>query len=68
MQAVFRLESSELDLDFLESIKKIFAKRRVEISIVDADEEDRLLSSMIEEGLTSKSVSQEELFRVLNAD
>jgi len=68
MQATYRIQAEELDVEFLESIKKMFKKKSLEISIVDEDEEDFAFGRAIDEGLKSESVSKEEFFKALRAD
>ena len=68
MQAVYRVQAEELDIDFLESVKKMFKQKTVEISIIDEDEEDAIVAKAIEISLADENVSKEELYKALNAD
>jgi len=47
MQAVYRLSADELDMNFLDSIKKLFKTQKlyINISTEEPDETDYLLSS-----------------------
>jgi len=40
MQVAYRLNADELDMNFLESIKKLFQKKSIHINIAVADQED----------------------------
>jgi len=40
MQVAYRLNADELDMNFLESIKKLFQKKSIHINISVADQED----------------------------
>ena len=68
MQATYRLRSDELDAEFLESIKKTFRHKKLEIHIIDEDEEDVALGRAIEKGREDEEVSEAELFGALRAD
>ncbi|AFV96535.1 MULTISPECIES: hypothetical protein [unclassified Sulfuricurvum] len=67
MQATYHLNTDDLTIDFLESIKTLFKQKTVEISIIDEDEEDFAFAHAIEQGLKSENVSKEELLKALNA-
>ncbi|OHD81360.1 MAG: hypothetical protein A3D90_01865 [Sulfuricurvum sp. RIFCSPHIGHO2_02_FULL_43_9] len=67
MQATYHLNTDDLTIDFLESIKTLFKQKTVEISIIDEDEEDFTFAHAIEQGLKSENVSKEELLKALNA-
>jgi len=67
MQATYHLQADELTIDFLESIKKMFKQKTVQISITDEEEEEMALGRAIDEGLRSESVSKEDLFKALRA-
>src|SRR5438105_3008509 len=45
MFAVYRISADELDAQFLESLKKTFAHKEIEITVNEADETDYLLRS-----------------------
>lgn len=45
MQTVYRLNASELDTHFLESLKTLFANKEIEIIINELDETTYLLSN-----------------------
>ena len=45
MQTVYRLNASELDNHFLESLKTLFANKEIEIIINELDETTYLLSN-----------------------
>lgn len=50
MQAAFQLNANELDMDFLESVKKLFKDKKLTINIVvdeEMDETEYLLSSEV---------------------
>lgn len=68
MQAIYRVQADELDVDFLESIKKMFKHKTLEISIVDETQEDEALVRAIELGLETENVNKDELYKVLSAD
>lgn len=67
MQATYHLNTDDLTIDFLESIKTLFKQKTVEISIIDEDEEDFGFAHAITQGLKSENVSKEELLKALNA-
>lgn len=69
MHINYKLNTNELDADFLESVKIMFKDKDITISIDDMEnDEDFALAKSIEEGLLSESVSREELDKVLYAD
>jgi transcriptional/translational regulatory protein YebC/TACO1 len=68
MQVVYRLDSSELNIDFLDSVKTLFKNKTVEIIVADEDDEDKAMTLAIDKGLKSETVGEEELLRVLRAD
>lgn len=68
MQATYRLQAEELNIDFLESIKKMFKQKTIEISAIDEEEEDLAFGKAIEEGLKSEGVSIDELHKALRAN
>ncbi len=70
MQINYTLNTNELDSDFLESIKLLFKNKDITISIADVDneKEDFAFAKAIEEGLSSQSVSIDELNQALYAD
>jgi hypothetical protein len=69
MHINYKLNTNELDADFLESVKIMFKDKDIVISIADTEtDEDFALGNTIEEGLLSESVSREELDKVLYAD
>jgi antitoxin YefM len=45
MFAIYRISTDELDARFLESLKKAFAHKEIEITVSEADETDYLLRS-----------------------
>ena len=45
MQSVYRVNASELDDRFLESLKALFGDRQIEIVVSSVDETDYLLSN-----------------------
>ena len=65
MQVNYRVHTNDLDANFLESIKIMFKNKEIDIFIMDDDSEDRLLGQAIEEGLSSESVSRDELDKAL---
>jgi formate dehydrogenase assembly factor FdhD len=69
MHINYKLNTNELDDDFLESVKIMFKDKDITISIDDMEnDEDFALGKSIEEGLVSESVSRKELDKVLYAD
>jgi hypothetical protein len=68
MQVVYKLDSSELNIDFLDSVKTLFKNKTVEIIVADEDDEDNAMTLAIDKGLKSETVGEEELLRVLRAD
>ena len=69
MHINYKLNTNDLDTNFLESVKIMFKDKDIIISIADTeDDEDFALGKAVEEGLLSKSVSREELDKVLYAD
>jgi len=69
MHINYKLNTNELDADFLESVKIMFKDKDITISIDDMEnDEDFALAKSMEEGLLSESVSREELDKVLYAD
>lgn len=45
MQTIYRLNASELDSQFLETLKTLFADKETEIIVSDLDETSYLLST-----------------------
>jgi antitoxin YefM len=45
MQTIYRLQASELDLNFLEGLKATFQDKEIEIVVYEVDETAYLLSS-----------------------
>ncbi len=69
MHINYKLNTNDLDADFLESVKIMFKDKDIIISIADAeDDEEFALGKAIQEGLLSESASREELDKVLYAD
>ena len=68
MQATYRLQADELNIDFVESIKQMFKQKTVEISIIDEQEEDLAFGKAIDHGLHSENASKDELYKALRAD
>jgi uncharacterized protein YnzC (UPF0291/DUF896 family) len=68
VQATYRLQADELNIDFVEAIKQMFKQKTVEISIVDEQEEDLAFGKAIEYGLQSETVSKDELYKALRAN
>lgn len=69
MHIDYKLNTNDLDANFLESVKIMFKDKDIIISIVDTEnDEDFALGKAIEAGLLSESVSREELDKVLYAD
>lgn len=69
MRINYKLNTSDLDADFLESVKIMFKDKDITISIADIEnDEDFALGKAIETGLLSESVSKKELNKVLHAD
>lgn len=69
MHINYKLNTNDLDANFLESVKIMFKDKDITISIADTEnDEDFALGKAIEEGLLSKSASREELDKVLYAD
>lgn len=69
MRINYKLNTNDLDANFLESVKIMFKNKDIIISIADTEnDEDFALSKAIEEGLLSESASREELDKILYAD
>lgn len=69
MHINYKLNTNDLDANFLESVKIMFKDKDIIISIADTEnDEDFALGKAIEEGLLSESTSREELDKVLYAD
>ena len=69
MHIDYKLNTNDLDANFLESVKIMFKDKDIVISIADTEnDEDFALGKAIEEGLLSESISREELDKVLYAD
>ncbi|MFI3155734.1 MAG: hypothetical protein QX199_06220 [Methylococcaceae bacterium] len=69
MHINYKLNTNDLDANFLESVKIMFKDKDIIISIADTEnDEDFALGKAVEEGLSSKSASREELDKVLYAD
>ena len=69
MRINYKLNTNDLDANFLESVKIMFKNKDIIISIADIEnDEDFALSKAIEEGLLSESASREELDKILYAD
>ncbi|OHD09211.1 MAG: hypothetical protein A2Y34_14640 [Spirochaetes bacterium GWC1_27_15] len=45
MYTTYRINANEIDVNFIEGIKKIFKDREIEITIYNVDETEYLLSS-----------------------
>ena len=60
MQVAYRLNANELDINFLESIKKLFQEKSININISVAqneDETDYLLSSSVNASRLLKAIN-----------
>ena len=69
MHINYKLNTNDLDADFLESVKIMFKDKDITISIADTEsDEDFALGRAIEEGLLSESASREELDKALYVD
>ncbi|MCX7095463.1 MAG: hypothetical protein NTY50_18740 [Methylobacter sp.] len=69
MNINYKLNTHDLDVNFLESVKIMFKDKDITISIAETEnDEDFALGRAMEEGLLSQSVSREELDKVLHAD
>ncbi|WP_333875109.1 hypothetical protein [Methylobacter sp.] len=69
MRINYKLNTNDLDANFLESVKIMFKNKDIIISIADTEnDEDFALGKAIEEGLLSESASREELDKILYAD
>ena len=44
MESIYRVRANELDENFLESLRHLFADRMIEIRVTEADETEYLLS------------------------
>ena len=67
MQVNYKLNTNELNGNFLEAIKLLFKDKEITISITDADDEETF-GKAIEAGLLTESVSRAELNSALYAD
>lgn len=67
MQVSYQLNSNELDIPFLNSIKELFANKDIEIIVNDEEEIDdkfaKILSSSYE---NSKIINNEQFLEALN--
>jgi len=45
MYTTYRMNSSDLDVNFLEAVKKLFASKEIEITVAEMDETAYLLRS-----------------------
>ncbi len=68
MQVNYTLETSELDINFLNSLKEIFKNKYINITVTDEYEEDEKLASAIDEGLKSQSVSYDDFSKIIDAN
>ncbi|MDP1663629.1 MAG: hypothetical protein Q8L79_00775 [Methylobacter sp.] len=69
MHVNYKLNTNDLDANFLESVKLMFKDKDIIISIADTEnDEDFAFGKAIEKGLLSESASREELDKVLYAD
>lgn len=69
MQSTFSLNCDELNLNFLDSLKKMFFGRRIEIFVRDVDEEtEYLLSTEANREHLLRSISQIESGAVHSID
>lgn len=69
MHINYKLNTNDLDANFLESVKIMFKDKDITISIADVEnDEDFALGQAIETGLLTESVSRKELNKFLHAD
>jgi len=69
MHINYKLNTNDLDANFLESVKIMFKNKDITISIADTEnDEDFALGKAVEEGLLSESASREELDKILYPD
>jgi hypothetical protein len=66
MIANYSLNTNELNIDFLNSIKDIFENKNIEITISDEDEENRKLGMAMEEALKSETISYDDFLKATN--
>jgi hypothetical protein len=69
MHINYKLNTDDLDTDFLESVKILFNDKDISISIVDIEkDEDFALGKDIDAGFLSETASKEELNKALYAN
>ncbi len=69
MRINYKLNTNDLDANFLESVKIMFKDKDITISIADIENDEYFaLDKAIETGLLSESASREELNKVLHVD
>ena len=66
MHINYKLNTNDLNADFLKSVKIMFKDKDITISIADTENDENFaFGKAIEEGLLSESVSRKELDKVL---
>lgn len=69
MHINYKLNTNDLNGDFLKSVKIMFKDKDITISIADTENDENFaFGKAIEEGLLSESVSRKKLDKVLYAD
>ncbi len=70
MQVTYDLKVDEINQNFIDSIKALFANREIRVTIEDANikMEDKALAEAIKEGLKSESISKDKFLKSLNAN
>ena len=70
MQVTYDLKVNEINKNFIDSIKTLFANREIRVTIedVNTEMEDKALAKAIKEGLKSESISKEEFLKALIAN
>lgn len=63
MIANYNINTNELNMKFLNSIKDMFKNKTIEITISDEDEEDRKLGLAMEQALGSETISYDDFLK-----
>jgi hypothetical protein len=70
MTVTFNLNEAEINDNFILYLKNLFKNRDLNITIQDSEEqtknEDEALGFAIEEGLTTETISKDDLIKALN--
>jgi hypothetical protein len=66
MQAIYHTDVNELNIDFLNMLKKQFSNAKVDIVIKDVDETDYLNSSSKNKNLLDKAILEVEQSKLIH--